>query len=250
VTGTSLITRGQGSARPDCLPDPGASRADSRSEPLAPARSLTKRTFELVVSLVLAIALVPLMALVVVLVRIDSPGPILFRSKRVGFLGESLEMVKFRKMDHDATGVPLTTHGDERFTRAGRWLAHLKLDELPQLWHVIRGEMSLVGPRPESPDFVGDHTEEYHDIIRVRPGIMGLAQLAFAGESSILDPADPLNHYVDGILPQKMALDRMYAERWSFWLDVRIVLWTIVAVVFRRQIAVDRGTGKMRLRKR
>jgi lipopolysaccharide/colanic/teichoic acid biosynthesis glycosyltransferase len=159
-------------------------------------------------------------------------------------------MVKFRKMHEDASGVQLTTHGDERFTRAGRWLAKLKLDELPQLWHVVRGEMSLVGPRPESPDFVGHHAEAYTDIIRVRPGIMGLSQLAFAGESAILDPEDPLNHYVGGILPQKVALDRMYTESWSFRLDLRIAFWTIVAVVFRRQVAVDRETGKMRLRRR
>jgi lipopolysaccharide/colanic/teichoic acid biosynthesis glycosyltransferase len=228
-------------------------RADGRTatlEPLPPARSVQKRAFELVVSLAMAVALMPLMALVVVLVRLDSPGPIFFRSRRVGYRGQPLEMVKFRKMHDDATGVQLTTHGDERFTRAGRWLARMKLDELPQLWHVVRGDMSLIGPRPESPDFVGHHPHEYQDITRVKPGIMGLSQLAFAGESAILDPNDPESHYVGGILPQKVALDRMYAERWSFWLDVRIALWTVVAIVFRRDVAVDRATAQMSLRKR
>jgi lipopolysaccharide/colanic/teichoic acid biosynthesis glycosyltransferase len=247
VTETSEIARGHESARLEFLAEDDGGE---RLEPLAPARSVSKRIFEFVVSLLLAIVLLPVILLVVVLVRIDSPGPILFRSRRVGYLGEPLQMVKFRKMHEDATGVQLTARGDERFTRAGRWLARVKLDELPQLWHVIRGDMSLVGPRPESPDFVGHHAEAYDEIIRVKPGIMGLSQLAFAGESSILDPHDPLEHYVTGLLPQKVALDRLYTERWTFWLDIRIALWTVVAVVFRREVAVDRGTGNMRLRKR
>jgi lipopolysaccharide/colanic/teichoic acid biosynthesis glycosyltransferase len=110
--------------------------------------------------------------------------------------------------------------------------------------------MSLVGPRPESYDFVAHYPDAYAEITQVRPGLMGLSQLAFAGESAILDPKDPLDHYVESILPQKVMLDRLYAARWSLWLDVRIVLWTVVAVVFNRPVAVDRSTGRMNLRRR
>ena len=219
-------------------------------EPLPPGRSLAKRSFDLVAALTLVLTLAPLLAMIAVLVRIDSHGPVFFRCRRVGYRGRPLSMLKFRKMHHHATGAELTTHGDERFTRAGKWLAKLKADELPQLWNVVRGEMSLVGPRPESYDFVGHHSHEYEEITRVKPGIMGLSQLAFAEESRILNTHDPLTHYVGAILPQKVALDLLYAERWSIWLDIRVAIWTIAAVILRRQVAVNRETGRMSLRKR
>src|SRR5947209_813962 len=160
------------------------------------------------------------------------------------------QMVKFRKMHDQATGARLTAIGDHRLTRVGRWLARFKLDELPQLWHVVRGDMSLIGPRPEDHDFVAHFPRAYAEITRVRPGIMGLSQLAFAGESAILDPESPLDHYLERILPQKVVLDQLYATRWSLWLDVRIVLWTIVAVLLNRNVAVNRETGRMGLRRR
>lgn len=220
------------------------------SEPLPPGRSAAKRAFDVVAALTLAALLSPLLAFIAVVVRLDSHGPVLFRCRRVGFGGRPLSMLKFRKMHHMATGVELTTHGDERFTRAGKWLARLKADELPQLWHVVRGDMSLVGPRPESYDFVGHHSREYAEITRVKPGIMGLSQLAFADESRILNTHDPLEHYVGAILPQKVALDLLYAERWSLWLDIRIAIWTVAAVILRRQVAVNRETSQLSLRRR
>jgi lipopolysaccharide/colanic/teichoic acid biosynthesis glycosyltransferase len=218
--------------------------------PLVPAVSLRKRAFDLVISLTLAIVLAPILAMIAVLVRIDSAGPVLFGCERVGFGGRAFRMLKFRKMHNLASGAQLTTHADHRFTRAGRWLAKLKADELPQLWNVVRGEMSLVGPRPESPDFVDHYPDDFAEITRVRPGIVGLSQLAFAEESRILDSGDPVGHYVGRILPQKLAMDRLYAERWSLWLDLRIVFWTAAAVLLRRPVAVDRESGRMGLRKR
>jgi lipopolysaccharide/colanic/teichoic acid biosynthesis glycosyltransferase len=110
--------------------------------------------------------------------------------------------------------------------------------------------MSLVGPRPESAEFVTLHAGDYGTILSVRPGITGLSQIAFAEESRILDDIDPVHHYVGQILPQKVALDVMYARERSFWLNVRILLWTAAAVVMRRQVAVHRASGKMNLRKR
>jgi lipopolysaccharide/colanic/teichoic acid biosynthesis glycosyltransferase len=198
----------------------------------------------------LLFVLAPAFLLLALLVRLDSPGPVFFRCRRVGFGGEPFEMLKFRKMHHRAQGAELTAHADDRFTRAGKWLARLKADELPQLWHVVRGEMSLVGPRPESPAFTSRFPQDFDQITRVRPGIVGLSQLAFAEESRILDPHDPHAHYVGRILPQKIALDRMYAERWRFAVDLRVVMWTTAAVILRRPVAVDRETGKMRLRRR
>ena len=244
---TIFSARGRESAQRDRS---STALAGQRFEPLLPAHALRKRVFDICVAAALVLVLSPLLALVALLVRIDSRGPAFFHCMRIGFGGRAFRMAKFRKMHDDATGAGLTMADDHRFTRAGKWLASLKLDELPQLWNVVRGEMSLVGPRPESPDFVNHYPEDYAQITRVRPGVLGLSQLAFAEESQILDSGDPLGHYLDRILPQKMALDRLYAESWSLWLDIKIILWTLVAVILRRPVAVARETGKMGLRKR
>jgi len=132
----------------------------------------------------------------------------------------------------------------------GRVLARSKLDELPQLWNVLRGEMSLVGPRPEDPSFVATRPDDFAMVLSVRPGITGLSQLAFANESAVLDPDDRVNDYLDRILPQKMGLDVLYACRRSLAMDVRILSWTVVAVVLRRDVAVHRNSGRTTLRRR
>jgi lipopolysaccharide/colanic/teichoic acid biosynthesis glycosyltransferase len=121
---------------------------------------------------------------------------------------------------------------------------------MPQLWNVLRGEMSLVGPRPETQGFVERHRDEYEEILSVRPGLVGLSQIAFVAEGSILDAEDPLAHYVSTILPQKVTLDVMYARRRTLLLDLRILAWSLVAVILRREVAVNRQTGRMNLRRR
>jgi lipopolysaccharide/colanic/teichoic acid biosynthesis glycosyltransferase len=203
-----------------------------------------------VASLFMLIALLPLILVVALLVRLDSPGPAFFKVRRIGRHGRDLMMVKFRKMHNDAAGIALTTHGDDRLTRIGAFLARSKLDELPQLWHVLRGDMSLVGPRPETIDFVAHHRDEYDEILSVRPGLVGFSQIAFLSEGRILSAHDPLHHYVSAILPQKVMLDMMYARERTVWLDVKILAWSLVAVLLRREVAVDRRSGRMNLRKR
>jgi lipopolysaccharide/colanic/teichoic acid biosynthesis glycosyltransferase len=196
------------------------------------------------------LALLPLILVAAVAVRLDSSGPAFYRCTRVGYRGSRLRMLKFRKMYNGSAGLALTTDDDARFTRIGRVLARLKIDEIPQLWHVLTGEMSLVGPRPEDFAFVALHEREYAKILRVRPGITGLSQLAFVEESRILDNGNPLGHYVGRILPQKVSLDVLYAERRSIVFNLQILLWTMAAVVLRKQVAVHRDTGAIRLRKR
>ena len=209
-----------------------------------------KRALDITASLLALLALLPLILIVALLVRIDSPGPAFFRVRRIGRNGRDLMMVKFRKMRDDATGIALTTHGDDRLTRIGGFLARTKLDELPQLWHVLRGDMSLVGPRPETVDFVAHHRDEYDEILSVRPGLVGFSQIAFLTEGRILNAHDPLHHYVSAILPQKVTLDLMYARERTVWLDVKILAWSSVAVLLRREVAVSRETGRMNLRRR
>src|SRR4051794_35230505 len=214
------------------------------------ARALPKRAFDIAVSGLLLFVALPLILVTALAIKIDSPGPVFYQARRIGYRGRPLRMLKFRKMHDLASGPALTMEGDHRFTHVGEWLARLKLDELPQLWNVLRGEMSLIGPRPEDPSFVALHAEDFVDILQVKPGVTGLSQLAFAEESRILDDDDPTGHYLERILPQKMGMDRLYARRFRLRLDLQILLWTLVAVIARREVAVHRTTGEMNLRRR
>jgi lipopolysaccharide/colanic/teichoic acid biosynthesis glycosyltransferase len=205
---------------------------------------------DLVIATVLLVLLLPLLAILSAAIKLDSRGPVFFRCRRVGYRGTELSMLKFRKMHVSASGAPLTLSEDARFTRIGRLLAKTKLDELPQLWNVLKGEMALVGPRPEAHEFVALREADYAVILSVRPGITGLCQLAFTKESEILDPDDRIGFYVTRLLPQKAALDRLYAEHRSLRMDLRILIWTAVAVLSRRDIAVNRTTAKLSFRRR
>jgi lipopolysaccharide/colanic/teichoic acid biosynthesis glycosyltransferase len=159
-------------------------------------------------------------------------------------------MVKFRKMRAAAAGPALTATDDQRFTRLGRFLARTKLDELPQLWNVIAGNMSLVGPRPEDPSFVALRSADYERILQVRPGITGLTQLAFSRECDILDPGDRVGDYVRRLLPQKVQIDRLYVARHSAVMDLRILGWTAMTLFLRSDVAVHRSTGRITRRRR
>ena len=209
------------------------------------------RLFDIVVALGLLVILSPLLVLVALAVVLDSRGPIFYRASRAGLGGRSIAVLKFRKMTADATGSALTLREDDRFTRVGRFLARTKLDELPQLLNVLAGHMSLVGPRPEDPRFVALYDSAYNDeILTVRPGITGLSQLAFAKEGEVLNPEDRIADYVARILPQKVALDCLYARRRSILVNVRVLFWTVVTVGLRRGVSVNRATGALRLRRR
>jgi len=209
-----------------------------------------KRVLDVGVGAVGLLLLAPVLALLALVIVIDSPGPVFYRATRAGYRGRELRMLKFRKMHDRAAGIPLTTRDDERFTRIGRWLTKHKLDELPQLWHLITGEMSLVGPRPETGGFIALERARYRQILTVRPGILGWSQLAFASEGAVLDATDPVGHYVSRILPQKVSLDVMYARRRTLLIDLRIVFFSTLAVVAGIPIAVHRKDGAMRVRRR
>jgi lipopolysaccharide/colanic/teichoic acid biosynthesis glycosyltransferase len=163
------------------------------------------------------------------MVFLDSPGPILFRCTRVGLGGEPFDMLKFRKMRRDAVGTALTSSRDERFTPIGRFLALTRLDELPQVWNVIKGDMRLVGPRPETCDFTNSYPEQYAEILTVTPGLTGLAQLRFAGESQLLEGVeDRVTRYREHILPEKINLDLAYVRSHTAMIDIKILVGTLV----------------------
>lgn len=175
----------------------------------------------------------PILAILAVAIRFDSPGPILYRSVRVGEGGRPFRCLKLRTMrwDPGSAGPAITVRGDRRFTRVGRGLRRYRLDELPQLWNVVAGEMRLVGPRPESPAFVDLSDPLHREVFLARPGITGLAQLFHADEASRIDAATPERHYREAILPAKLRIDAAYLRHRSTRLDLWILAQTPRAVL-------------------
>lgn len=208
------------------------------------------RLLDTSIALALLLLTFPVVVALAIAIKVDSPGPVFYRCRRAGQAGREFLMMKFRKMRDDAEGPALTEPEDERLTRVGRALARTKLDELPQLVNVLKGEMSLVGPRPEDPFFVERHRRELEPVFLVKPGITGFSQLAFAREAEILNPVDRVGHYLERIMPQKIRLDTLYATQRSTWANMRILGWTAVVVLLRRDVAVDRATGRLGLRRR
>jgi len=177
-------------------------------------------------------------------VLIDSPGPIFYRSWRIGRGGRPFAMLKFRTMRHDVEGPPLSAKDDVRYTPLGRSLSATRLDELPQLWNVLKGDMRLVGPRPEVQQFVEAFPSEYERILGVAPGLTGPAQLRFAREGLLLAEAeDRATFYRTHLLPEKLRIDLGYAERHGVLRDLQILVGTVVLpavqiIVAARQIAL------------
>ena len=187
------------------------------------------RAFDLCVAiLVLPLALI-VGAVIAAIIFIDSPGPIFYHSPRLGRGGRSFDMLKFRKMRRDATGAPLTKFRDERLTPIGEFLVATKLDELPQLWNVLRGQMSIVGPRPEVEEFVRMYPDEYRQILTVVPGITGPAQLEYIEERHLLaDAHESSRLYAQEILPRKIAVDLEYIRTQTLRRDLAIVAHTFL----------------------
>jgi lipopolysaccharide/colanic/teichoic acid biosynthesis glycosyltransferase len=214
------------------------------------SRDVVKRTLDIGLAATLLVLLTPVIVVVAIAIKLDSRGPVLYRSRRTGRRGVEFAMLKFRKMYDGAAGPLLTASDDARLTRVGRILASKKLDEIPQLLNVLKGEMSLVGPRPEDPSFVERRRVEFERILSVRPGITGLSQLAFAREPEILDADDREADYERRILPQKLELDKLYTEGGSFSKDLEILAWTVASIVFGRPVAVHRSNGRLTRRRR
>lgn len=196
-----------------------------------------KRLFDLLGASVALLLLAPLLLLIALVVRLDSPGPVFFRQERVGRHGVPFRIHKFRTMrvDAPALGPAVTVGRDPRITRVGHVLRHHRLDELAQFIDVLQGTMSLVGPRPEVPQYVAHYPEALRvQVLAVRPGITDPASLAGLDESSRLAAAqDPERTYIDEILPAKLALQAEYARRATLASDLA-VLWRTVRVLASR----------------
>ena len=188
-----------------------------------------KRAFDIVAAAALLVALSPLMVLIACVMRLSSPGPIIYRGWRIGRDGYPFRIIKFRTMTQATSGREITISDDPRVTQVGRLLRATKLDELPQLLNVLKGEMSLVGPRPEAPHYVARYTPAQREVLAVRPGITGPSQVLFRHEERLLRGPDPEQLYLSVVMPAKLAIDLDYARAHSLLGDIRILARTLLA---------------------
>ena len=189
-----------------------------------------RRSLDLCAALLGLVLLGPVMLILAVLVKFSSPGPVFYRARRVGRGGHEFHLIKFRTMveDADRRGPALTLAEDPRMTPTGRWLRGHRLDEIPQFWNVLKGEMSLVGPRPEDPRFVALYTPEQRRALEARPGVTGPVQIAFRNEGERLRGAtDPEQAYQAEIMPAKLRMDLAYLERRTFLSDLSVLFRTL-----------------------
>lgn len=196
---------------------------------------MAKRLFDLVCATLALLALAPLLLTVALWVRLDSPGPVIFRQTRVGRYGKLFSIYKFRTMHTgaEAASALLTVGADPRITGAGVWLRQSKADELPQLFNVLRGDMSLVGPRPEVPRYVAHYPAELRELaLSMRPGMTDQASIAFRHESELLaQSANPERTYIEQILPVKLRYAADYARQHSLAGDLVIIAQTVRALL-------------------
>mgnify|MGYP000865982770 CR=1 FL=1 len=198
--------------------------------------NMLKRLFDFVASSIGLLILFPFFILLALLVKVDSTGPVFYLQERVGKDKILFKLFKFRTMRVGSDKAAAITIGarDSRITRVGFWLRKFKLDELPQLINVWKGEMSLVGPRPELKKFVDLYTPAQLKVISVKPGITDFASIQFRNENELLEgKPDPIDFYIREIMPVKLELNLKYIERQSFWLDIKIILQTIYSI-FRK----------------
>ncbi len=194
---------------------------------------MTKRLFDIVVSAVALVVLSPLLLIVALLVKVDSPGPVLFRQRRLGRGARLFEIYKFRTMvaGAGADGPAITLKDDARVTRVGRTLRRFDLDELPTLYNVLKGDMSIVGPRPEVPEYLPYYSDEQKQIFSVKPGLTDPGTLAFRKEATLLVGENPEGIYTGEILPDKLALSLAYVKKQNLLYDMKILAKTLLAVL-------------------
>lgn len=188
-----------------------------------------KWLFDRIMSLVGLIVLSPVLLVVAILIRVKMPGgPVLFKQKRVGKDGKLFTMVKFRSMSVAHGGSSVSVAGESRITPLGAKLRKYKLDELPELWNVLIGDMSFVGPRPDVPGYADKLVGEDRVILKLRPGITGPASLKYRDEETLLATVeDPIRYNDEVIFPDKVRINKEYYYNWSFWLDIRYIVRTV-----------------------
>lgn len=201
---------------------------------------LAKRALDIFAAAFGLLLLWPLFLIVAILIKRDSPGPVFFRGPRLGLGGRIFQILKFRTMREEVesyNGPKITANGDGRITPIGKWLRDTKLNELPQLWNVLIGEMSLVGPRPEDPDFAAHWPEDArNEILSVCPGVTSPASISYHDEEKRLSSDNLMGDYLEKIAPDKLRLDRLYVRHYNLMTDLDAIFWTLIVLVPRMSI--------------
>ena len=195
---------------------------------------LAKRIFDIIVASLLVVIISPILLLLSILIKIDSPGPVMFRQVRVTTYGKPFRIFKFRTMvnNADKIGTQVTTKGDSRVTRMGKMLRGCRLDELPQLFNVLKGEMSFVGTRPEVEKYVAHYTDEMKATLLMPAGITSRASIEYKDEERLLESAENADEvYIHQVLPEKMKYNLRAIEKFSFWDDIKTMFATVIAVI-------------------
>lgn len=189
-----------------------------------------KEVFDRLAALVGLFVLWPVFLVVALLIRIKMPGgPVIFKQKRVGKDGRLFTMCKFRSMTVGHGGSSVSVAGESRITPLGAVLRKYKIDELPELWNVVTGKMSLVGPRPDVPGYADCLKGESREVLKLKPGITGPASLKYRNEEELLAMVDDPKRYNDEVIfPDKVRINLNYLRNWSFWLDVKIIIYTVI----------------------
>src|SRR3990172_2196789 len=205
-------------------------------------RLTARRVLDVVLSLSVLILTLPITLVIGVVTKLNSRGPVLFAAERVGKLGRLFRMYKFRTMTESpgGSGPRITAHDDPRITGIGRFLRQTKLNELPQVINVLKGDMSLVGPRPEDPEFVAHYTPDQREVLTVQPGITSLATILYASEEQMLSFSDVTEKYLESILPDKLQLDLLYVRNRCMLLDLDILVQTMLGLIPRLRRAAPR----------
>jgi len=197
--------------------------------------NIIRRTIDITVSVLGLLVLGPLFIYIALRLKKDSPGPVFYRGPRAGYRGQPFGILKFRTMyedDNSYNGARVTAAGDERVTSFGKYLRDTKLNELPQLWNVLSGQMSLVGPRPEDPVIAAQWPEEVRRLVlSVRPGITSPASVIYRGEEQMLSDKDPMQQYFQTVLPTKLRLDQLYVRNRNLLTDIDVIFWTAIALL-------------------
>jgi lipopolysaccharide/colanic/teichoic acid biosynthesis glycosyltransferase len=193
-----------------------------------------KRLFDLISSFLALCCFLPLFLIIALLIKTNSVGPIFFSQKRIGKNFKQFNLYKFRSMVVDASqkGLFITASGDPRITEIGKFLRKTKMDELPQLFNVLKGDMSIVGPRPEVLKYVNMFRDAYKEILKIKPGITDFATIEFSDEERVLKKySNPEEGYVKEILPRKIELYKKYIKQMSFLTDIKLILLTLWKIV-------------------
>jgi len=220
------------------------------AEPVSPyclQSRMAKRVLDIAIATIALLVTFPVFVIAALAIVIESPGPLFYRARRVGWGGRDLAVLKLRKMCAGATGLPLTLADDDRFTRIGRLLSVTHIDEIPQLWQVLTGKMSIIGPRPEDARFVDLHHDAFQQIVRVRPGISGWTQLLFIDERQLIASAEAVQAYAERLLPAKVELDLLYATHRRFIHDMKLILWTPLVMLSRFEVVFIPALRQFRL---